>query len=133
MDVKHHVIVSVLLSIFLFPFYGWLSLLIIVGGVLIDVDHYFWFVVNKRNWSLKEAYKFMKYEDNGNANMTLVFHNIEFWALCAVAAYFIPTLFPFIIGLLSHITMDLILFFKMRRTHPNPIAYSLIWKYLIKR
>jgi len=132
MDIKHHVIVSTLLAIFLYPTYGIFVLLIFLGGVLIDVDHYLWYIVVKKSFSIKKAYKYMKDEYHGTRNMILIFHNIEFWISSLIISYFFPLLFPFVIGLASHVAMDLTIFFKYRKTHPNPIAYSLIRKYIFR-
>ncbi|MBS3121297.1 hypothetical protein J4434_00250 [Candidatus Woesearchaeota archaeon] len=133
MNVKDHVIVSAIITVFIFPVYSWLSLLVFLGGVLIDIDHYLWWIFNKKNFSLKTAYKFFKDDYNGKEDLTLIFHSIEFWALSLVMVYFFPVIFPYFIGLASHITMDLFFFFKFRKTHPHPVAYCLTRKYLLNK
>ena len=132
MNIKDHIIVSTILTIALFPTYGWLSLLVFVGGVFIDVDHYLWHIINKKTFSLKKAYYFMKHENHAERNMTLIFHNVEFWILNLVAVYFIPWLFPCFIGLASHVVMDLTMYFRHRCSHPRPIAYCLVKKYFFE-
>ncbi|MFH1440042.1 MAG: hypothetical protein ABIG89_05725 [Candidatus Woesearchaeota archaeon] len=133
MDIKDHIIVSIILALALFPIYGWIALLVFVGGVLIDVDHYLWHIIVKKTFSIQKAYHFMKHRNHANRNMTLIFHNVEFWTLKLILVFFFPWLFPLFIGLASHITLDLINYFKHRKTHPNPIAYSLVHKYFIKK
>ena len=59
MDIKHHVIVSTLLAIFIYPTYGIFALLVFLGGVLIDVDHYLWYIVVKKSFSIKLKYIFL--------------------------------------------------------------------------
>jgi hypothetical protein len=133
MDVHHHILVSAMIAAILFPFTGWFSLLALVGGVLVDVDHYIWFITNKKDFSLVHAYKFMKHEYTGDSYMTLVFHNIEFWVICITCAIFWPLYWPFVFGLKAHMIMDLYMFFKYRKTHPQPVAYSLVKKYFVDK
>ena len=133
MDIKYHFFVSIMLTIITFPFFGWFCLLVLIGGVLIDIDHYLWHIYNKRTLSVKKAYHFMKHKNHANRNMTLIFHNIEFWIAKVILVFFFPVLLPLFIGLASHMTMDLFIYFKNKHTHPNPIAYSLTKKYLLKR
>lgn len=133
MNVKDHVIVSAIITLFIFPVYGWFSLLVFLGGVLIDIDHYLWWIFNRKSFSLKESYHFFKDEYKGKEDLTLIFHSIEFWLLSLVMVYFFPILFPYFIGLASHITMDMFFFFKFRKTHPHPVAYCLTRKYLLKK
>jgi hypothetical protein len=133
MDIKDHLIISIIITIILFPFFGWFSVLAIVGGVLVDFDHYLWHIINKKTLSIRKAYHFMKHKNHANRNMTLIFHNIEFWIAKVILTYYFPFLLPLLIGIAAHMSMDLIMYFKFKETHPNPIAYSLIHKYFIKK
>ena len=132
MDIKDHLIVSIILTIALIPFFGWFSLLALIGGVLVDVDHYLWHIVNKKTLSIRKAYHFMKHTNHANSNMTLIFHNVEFWIAKAILTYFFPVLLPLLLGIAVHMSLDLIVYFRNKKTHPNPIAYSLIKKYIFE-
>ena len=113
-----------MLTIITFPFFGWFCLLVLIGGVLIDIDHYLWHIYNKRTLSVKKAYHFMKHKNHANRNMTLIFHNIEFWIAKVILVFFFPVLLPLFIGLASHMTMDLFIYFKNK--HTKHLIYSLI-------
>jgi len=133
MDLKYHFIVSSILTIILFPFFHWWALLAMVGGFLIDADHYLWWIIVKRNFSVKKAHHHFRKVYKGNKGVTLIFHCVEFWIFKLVVAFFFPILIPLVAGLYVHVGMDLYYYFKHRKTHPNPVAYSLIHKHIIKR
>lgn len=60
MDVPSHFFITLLVSIILFPFLGHYALITIVGGVFIDIDHYFWYVYKFRKFGIIKSYKFHK-------------------------------------------------------------------------
>ncbi|MFH1607542.1 MAG: hypothetical protein ABIA78_00220 [archaeon] len=61
MFVKQHVILGGLFALALFLFFPEIGLintsLIFLSSVLIDVDHYLYYVHKRKNWSLKKAHK----------------------------------------------------------------------------
>ncbi len=113
METWKHFVVSAILSALIYPVFGWKSLLVIAGGVLIDVDHYFWYAYKYRRYGLTGCYRhFMKGLEGDNykhnVGILLVFHTIEFLIMCLLLSVFTDYAMIFTIGLLSHYILDLI-------------------------
>ena len=108
-----HILVSSILVLMLFPKFKWTSLIIFIGGILIDVDHYLWYIYKYKNWSLIECYKHysnqmeIKNYDK-NFGILLVFHTIEFLLIIIALSFLNKFALIFTIGLLSHYIFDLI-------------------------
>jgi len=78
-----HLLVSLLLAAILYPTLGWKVLFILAGGVLIDIDHYLWYVHKHKKFGLIGCYNNFTIEaeksDWKNVNgILLIFHTIEF-------------------------------------------------------
>jgi len=110
---RTHFIVSVIISLVYFPFFGWWSFLAIVGGFLIDVDHYIEFVIKFRRKDLFNAFfdavEFYKGNNCQNYKDLLhIFHTFEFWVLYIVLSLIYPFLLPFVFSIFVHLIMDFI-------------------------
>ena len=108
-----HFFSSLILALSLFPILKWNALLILAGGFLIDIDHYFWYVYKYRKINIFDSYKFfIKPMDEKNfksvMGILLVFHTIEFLMIMLVFSYLSKLAFAFTIGLLLHYTLDLL-------------------------
>ena len=83
MKISVHFITSAILTAILWPFIGLYSLWIMVGGFLIDFDHYLYAGFKWKMWDLKESYKFQvnwsKNPRKKNGEILHIFHTIEFW------------------------------------------------------
>jgi len=106
----HFLVSSALVGIF-FPAYGWRALLIIAGGVLIDIDHYFWYIYKFKKFSLIDCYNYFidgmdKSRIMKNAGILLVFHTIEVLVLVILLSFYSKLALMFTIGLLSHYLLD---------------------------
>ena len=127
MDISKHFIVSCILSILLFPSYGFLSFLVFFLGFLIDIDHYLWYALKFKNFNPKNSYIFHKERKQLiEIDRLHIFHVFEFWLLILILGliFYIPTL---IIGLAIHLIMD---FSDMPITSKNLRSTSLIlWLY----
>lgn len=106
---KTHMIYGALFSILLFlfkvdPNY---CILVFFASFLIDFDHYSWYVIRKKDISLKKAYYHLK--DNVKKKLTLmIFHTIEFHIFVLLLSYFWIGFFYIFIGMLFHSLLDLI-------------------------
>lgn len=137
---KYHILFGFLFSLILFlvfPFIGLLGFLIIfASSVLIDVDHYIYFVFVKKNFSLGEAYKYFfekrkKYissvnseKERSNLAMYLL-HGIEILLIIFILGIFVNKIFLFIfIGFSFHLFLDIIelIYYGFRI-----VKVSLIW------
>lgn len=108
-----HLIVSLIIVAALYPIFSWKVLLIFVGGVLIDVDHYLWYVYKYRKFSLFGCYEFFTVATEKNKwkyiiGILLVFHTIEFLLLVVLLAFYSEYVLIFGIGLFGHYILDLI-------------------------
>ena len=102
-----HFFASLILFCVLFSFFGWFSLLVFVGGVLIDVDHYLDYIILKRDFSLRRAYLFFKDYKGPKTVRLHLFHTVEFWFLLLVLSFFSMVVMIFSFGVLLHMLMDL--------------------------
>lgn len=131
---KTHFFASFLLMLVIWPFFGFWSLFVLLGGVFIDVDHYLRYIFLKKNWNLKKAYYFFKRRDcNCLKKEVYIFHTIETLILLIILSFFHKLFFITLIGWLLHISMD---FFYNKRTHKikfgkRPIFTDLIIKRLL--
>jgi len=120
---KTHALWGFVFSAVLFIFIPGVSLvdasLVFLASFFVDADHYLYYVLRKKDLSLKNAYAWFiekrdflrslnseeirKYE-----RAIMIFHGIEFWAILAFLI-FIHKIFLFILlGILFHMCLDLI-------------------------
>ena len=128
-----HFVVCLILAGILFPIYGWKVLFILVGGVLIDVDHYLWYAYKYRKFNLADSYNFflknMETKDFTSViGILIIFHTLEFLLMMVLLSFYYELAFIFTIGLLSHYLLDsLFLYFVAKRVIAD---YSIIhWLY----
>lgn len=107
-----HFVFSLIPAILLYNSFGWKVGFILAGGVLIDIDHFIWYVCKYRKYSLNDCY--YHYIDSHETNfkniigILLIFHTIEFLLLMIVVSFFSQIALLFTIGLLVHYLLDLI-------------------------
>jgi len=139
MKTSVHLIVSSILAIILYPTFSWNVIFIIVGGVFIDIDHYFWYVYKYKKFSLFDCYKFFIVEAEKNGwkyviGVLLVFHTIEFLVLIVLSSFFNQLALIFTIGLLGHYLLDLVWHVLVpKRIIVNPSIISWIVKNKIQK
>ncbi len=103
-----HFLSSSLLFLILFPFFGWFSLIVYLGGFFIDVDHYLIFVIKKKDFSLKNAYYyFLKGKFNWKTE-PLVFHFLELTFILVIFSFFHWIFFLLVSGIILHLILDFI-------------------------
>jgi len=138
MNISIHLATSIIVTIVLWPFLSWYSLWIIVGGFLIDVDHYLYAGFKWKMWNLKESYHYqkekLKQEAKKNGEILHIFHTIEFWIFMIVMAYlsyqkewtFLFYIFTVtFVGMILHLILDGIYALYAKRLGERTI--SLIW------
>lgn len=138
MKTSIHLAASLILAALLYPLFSWKALLVLTGGVLIDVDHYLWYVYKYKKFNLLDSYKFYlkNMETNNFTNVMgilLVFHTIEFLLLLAFLSFYYESVLAFTIGLLSHYFLDVIFLYSVpKRIITNHSIISWIVKNRIK-
>ena len=134
-----HLLVSSILAALLYPLFGWNVLLILAGGVLIDIDHYFWYIFKFRKLSLLDCYGYFvdgmdKDKVMKNLGMLLVFHTAEFLLAAVLLSFYNELALMFTIGLLSHYLLDGIFLYNVaKRIIANPSIVSWIIKNKIQK
>jgi len=117
-------LISALLCIPLYIFYGPWSLLFLAGGVLIDIDHYIFYVVKKKDFSIKRMYDYCI--DSTYNHIFCIFHNIEFVTLLLIISVIIPLFSMLTAGVIIHLIIDLISVYYKGRLRKEIRAFSLI-------
>ena len=115
MRISVHVAVSLILAAMLFPVYGLKSLFILAGGVLIDADHYLYYIIKFKNFSLAKSYRFFSSEADANNHkyiegIVLVLHTAEFLAAMLVLSFYGEYALMFTVGMVGHYILDAIWF-----------------------
>ncbi len=138
MKIAIHLITSIILAVALWPFIGPYSLWAIVGGYLIDFDHYIYAGFKYKLWNLKDSYGFhIRYlckNAKKNREILHIFHTVEFWAFMAlviIISYINDWRFIFymfavtLVGMAMHLILDLI--DGMIKSKLQVRAISIIW------
>lgn len=108
-----HLLVSSILAALLYPIFSWKVLLVIAGGVLIDLDHYLWCICKYKKYNFFDCYRLFAVESKKRnfsdvKGLLIIFHTIEFLLIMVILSFYFELAFIFTIGVLSHYILDLI-------------------------
>jgi hypothetical protein len=109
-----HFLWSVAIAAALYHRYSYDVIGVIIGGVLIDIDHYLWYVWDRKDWNIFRAWRHFRVEylwlglEKNIKSEIYIFHNIEFLAVLAAASFYSNFIFMFTIGVVVHYALDLI-------------------------
>lgn len=107
MDLDVHVVTSLVLSTLLFPFFGWVSLLAVVGGVLVDFDHYLLYIIRTGDFSLKRGREYYTTRVFKREFPVLhVFHTVECFAVLVMLSFVHPAFAAALAGYALHMVID---------------------------
>ncbi|MBU1246185.1 MAG: hypothetical protein ABIJ20_04565 [Nanoarchaeota archaeon] len=106
MLLKYHFIFTLIFCIFLFQFIQWWTIAVFFSGFFIDIDHYLYYILKKRNFNLKKAYQ-CETKPFGRDRLH-IFHTIEFYTLIFGLAIFHNFFFFILIGLSFHQLIDIV-------------------------
>ncbi len=107
-----HFIFSLILAAGLFKDFSFDVVWIFVGGVLIDIDHYFWYLYQGSKGNIIDAYKHfssskrLKEHHENLKNELYIFHNFEFLAILIVASIYSNIALLILIGAFFHYLLD---------------------------
>tara|TARA_Y100000310_G_C20660182_1_gene804321 strand:+ start:1516 stop:1932 length:417 start_codon:yes stop_codon:yes gene_type:complete len=126
-----HLLISLILAAVLYPIFNLKVLLIIAGGVLIDIDHYLFYICRFRNFSIKNCYKYCHVEIKKNnfkdaIGTLLIFHNLEFLLISIIFSIYSQLALMFTIGLIFHYIADAIHRYSLAKSFissPSLIAW----------
>lgn len=119
---KWHVLFGAIFSIIVAYFFSldlFQASLIFLSSVLIDFDHYLWFVFNKQSISLSKSFKWFKdkrdviihlpeCERESYKRVIFLFHGIEFWLILSLLSLLYKPLWFVLIGVFFHMILDYI-------------------------
>ncbi|MFC1732509.1 hypothetical protein ACFL6I_19570 [candidate division KSB1 bacterium] len=133
MKLQTHFIVSLFISIALFPLFSYASFLVLIGGFFIDSDHYLYYIIKKKDISLKRAYNFCAGPKKRYSDIFCIFHHIEFLILMIVLSYFSRYIMIITIGIAVHFLMDLANIHLNKNLKEDARGLSIIARILIKK
>jgi hypothetical protein len=100
-----------------------------LGGFLIDLDHYFDYLVFERQYSL-DPFRFVRYYENSECQRTILFlHSYELMALLALIALLTGSrlLAGYLLGATMHLVLDVI--FNGQHALRRPVHfYSFLYR-----
>lgn len=110
---KYHLFLTIIFASILLAL-GWIdvpaALIILFGGFFIDTDHWFIYVVKKKDLSIKRSFKwFYKFhKDKSRPNFLCIFHTVEAYILLIFLSFIWEPFLYLLIGMLFHMSLDLI-------------------------
>jgi len=119
---KWHILFGLIFSFLvwlIFPITFFQATIIFLASVLIDIDHYFLYVFEKKDLSLRRAYnssinfgkkwRKLKREDKEKyKKKQFIFHGIEFLTLIFLLSFLNNLFFYILIGLIFHLFLDIL-------------------------
>lgn len=140
---KKHFLYGLIVAVilFCFPFVNfWEAFIFLASTVLIDVDHYFYYISRKRKYDIKGAYNWFKAKERLWKSIQphdrkhyytgfYLFHGVEWLILLAILGHFVSQLFYFVLaGMLFHLILDWIM--QEIYLYPYRFKFSVIYDYL---
>lgn len=126
-----HIIVGIIVSALLYPIYGLNVLIILISNILIDADHYLWYVLKIKNIDLVKAFKFYK-----NRNIRVkhgrilhIFHTAEVLILIIILSFYNKLFFFVLVGIVIHLILDVI--YEFNNEYCKGLRFWSFLEYLI--
>lgn len=130
MNLKEHIVFTLIFSIILYPFFQEKVIIIFLAGVLIDGDHYLEYILTHKSLSLKKAYqrsvegtkKAIKLAKQGIKKPfeyhLHILHTIEPYILIAILSFYSQIFLLILIGSIFHHTLDILFVIYIKRKYP---------------
>ena len=115
MRVRDHIALSTAAATLLFPFFGKPVAPAWAASILIDTDHYLWFVANERRLDPVAAVQFFNEAQPPPATNVRWFHSPLALSVVAVVAARRRALLPVAIGMAAHVAVDVYHDARMKR------------------
>ena len=125
MKISMHFLISFVFMAALYPFFKEAVLYIFVGGVLVDIDHYFWYVLKLKTitFSFKKVMKY--YDDKDFKDILNIFHTVEFViAFFLFCLYF--KLYLLYLGYVVHLLMDFVYLYRHKILSIRAVSF-IMW------
>ncbi len=87
-----------------------LAIIIFLSSVLIDFDHYLFYVWRKKDISLKNAYKYYRELPSGRSGKPgiMIFHTAEFFIFVLFISFVFPIFIFVLFGMILHLAVDIL-------------------------
>ena len=118
---KWHILINIIVAGFLLFFFkpSYVAIFFL-ASILIDIDHYLYYIYEKGNWSLKKAYNWHKVsrkrfhnlsreEKKRHSYFILIFHGMEILFILLILSKFSIIFFFIFLGFLAHLIEDSII------------------------
>ncbi len=125
-----HILYSIPPTLLLYIFYGYPSLVFLIGSVLIDIDHVFWYFLKHKSLNLYQAYMYHRPGGNNEKNILHIFHTIEAWLIFFILSFFNILLWILFLGVTYHLIMDV--YDMIKYNYYDVRAFSFI-KWIIQK
>lgn len=100
-----HLFITFVLMGLLYPFFRESVLYLLIGGCLIDIDHYFWYVFKFKNLNIIKCYNEFDKGKFRKKKYLLIFHTTGFMGLLLLFSV-IFSQYLLLIGYMLHMIMD---------------------------
>lgn len=135
MTLQQHLLATGAVAAMMTPFAGVAEVVSFsVGSVLIDVDHYLFYLQRTGRYDVAGMFRYFKNVDRNLAAIpylgVCIFHTVEFFLLIAILSFFFPLFKYLFCGLVFHLLLDIISLVRLRC--PFIRAYSLL-EHLVRR
>ena len=103
-------------------------IIIFLSAILIDVDHWFIYVLKKKDFSTIRAYKWFIALDKikKKPHFLCIFHTVEFFSLIALLSLKYQIFQFILIGMAFHLVLDIIDGIITRQERPSSILYAIL-------
>jgi|TARA_Y100000310_G_C20589924_1_gene767448 hypothetical protein len=106
MKLRHHFIITSIICLMLFRTAGLFNVLTVFAfGVLVDADHYLWYILKFKKFSISKAMKFFTEIKDAN-HVLLLFHCVEWFIPLFVLSMYFEIAWYAMLGFAVHISMD---------------------------
>jgi len=117
MTLVQHIKLTAVASLILLPYWKGIQILwFAIGSILIDSDHYIYYVLRRKRFGVKEMFeyheKLFAQKDKIPYAGICIFHTIDFFILIGILSFYFPVFLYILIGLLFHFITDLIFLYK---------------------
>lgn len=99
-----------------------------IGSILIDADHYIFYVFKCKRFDIKGMFTYYDMLTREKDSITylgiFVFHTVEFFIVAGILSLYIPLMFYLLLGMFFHYILDIMYLYKLKCIKLR--AYSLI-------
>jgi len=124
MKVSTHILFSIGLFLVLLPFLKLFAFIPLISAILIDIDHYFYYSLTRKDADIRNTYSFFmqlrqKRDEKKQGSRILyflaIFHTIEFVVLILILSLFSEIFALITLGIIFHLIIDCIEFMTVKK------------------